>query len=145
MIRPSQQLADLLAQLSQPHLPHDLTWNDWRIQRIGGGRNNLLYHAEGPGGDFAVKFTIRDKRDRAGREYAGLRALRAAGLAIAPEPVLLDRIRYPQPVVVQTWLDGDGNPVESCQVCHGPKGEFSVELVHNIVSPYKPPYLRTKQ
>jgi Ser/Thr protein kinase RdoA (MazF antagonist) len=111
MIMPSQQLADLLARLSQPDLPSDLAWRDWRIQRIGGGRNNLLYHANGPGGDFAVKFTIRDKRDRAGREYAGLRALRAAGLAIAPEPVLLDRKSYSQPVIVQTWLAGEVSAV----------------------------------
>jgi thiamine kinase-like enzyme len=107
MNMPSQHLADLLTHLSQPNLPSDLVWQGWRIQRIGGGRNNLLYHSDGPGGDFAVKFTIRDKRDRAGREYAALRALRAAGLAIAPEPVLLDRETYSQPVVVQTWLAGE--------------------------------------
>jgi hypothetical protein len=107
MNMPSPQLADLLTHLSQPNLPSDLIWQGWRIQQIGGGRNNLLYHADGPGGDFAIKFTIRDKRDRAGREYAALRAVRRAGLAIAPDPVLLDRNSYPQPVVVQTWLAGE--------------------------------------
>jgi aminoglycoside phosphotransferase (APT) family kinase protein len=103
----SQRLADLLTQLSQPNLPADFVWQSWRIQRIEGGQNNLLYHADGPGGDLAVKFTIRDRRDRAGREYVALRALRAAGLAIAPDPVLLDRTRYSQPVVVQSWLAGE--------------------------------------
>src|SRR5262245_48429654 len=102
-----RRLDSLLAYLSQPDLPPETAWRDWRIRRIGGGRNNLLYHADGPDGDFAVKFTIRDKRDRAGREYAALRALRAAGLTLAPEPVLLDRASYPQPVVVQTWLAGE--------------------------------------
>jgi aminoglycoside phosphotransferase (APT) family kinase protein len=33
--------------------------------------------------------------------------LQQAGLAIAPEPLLLDRERYSQPVVVQTWLEGE--------------------------------------
>jgi hypothetical protein len=102
-----RQLTGLITYLSQPDLAPDSAWHGWRIQRIGGGQNNLLYHAEGPEGDFAVKFTIRDKRDRAGREHTALRALRAAGLAIAPEPILLDRTTYPQPVVVQTWLAGE--------------------------------------
>jgi aminoglycoside phosphotransferase (APT) family kinase protein len=101
------QLADLLMRLSQGDVEADCSWRDWRIRRIEGGQNNLLYHADGPAGAFAVKFTIRDERDRAGREYAALRALRAAGLMIAPEPVLLDRASYPQPVVVQTWLAGE--------------------------------------
>ena len=81
-------------------------WRDWQIVRITGGRNNLLYRAAGPAGDLAIKFTVRDGRDRAGREYGALTALRQAGLSIAPEPILLDRTRYEQPVVVQSWLDG---------------------------------------
>jgi len=56
--------------------------------------------------DLAIKVTIRDQRDRAGREYAALLALQSAGLAIAPEPLWLDRDRYTQPVVVQSWLEG---------------------------------------
>lgn len=81
-------------------------WQDWRITRITGGRNNLLYRASGPECDLAIKFTVRDERDRAGREYGSLTALRQAGLSIAPEPILLDRTQYDQPVVVQSWLDG---------------------------------------
>jgi aminoglycoside phosphotransferase (APT) family kinase protein len=104
---PQRHLADLLTHLGQPDLPPDSSWRDWRIRRVGGGQNNLLYRANGPSGDFAIKFTISDQRDRAGREYNALRALRATGLAIAPEPVLLDRAHYLQPVVVQTWLAGE--------------------------------------
>lgn len=81
-------------------------WQHWRITPVTGGANNLLYRATGDAGDLAVKFTIRDARDRAGREYHALLALREAGLDIAPRPVLLERDRYPQPVVVQTWLAG---------------------------------------
>ena len=81
-------------------------WRGWRITPIPGGANNRLYRATDGGDDLAVKFTIRDERDRAGREYHALAALRGAGLAIAPRPVLLERERYPQPVVVQTWLAG---------------------------------------
>ncbi len=87
--------------------PVDLTeWGGWQVQRIGGGANNLLYRARRAGTDLAIKFTIRDERDRAGREYMTLRALRLAGRDLAPEPVLLERERYAQPVVVQTWLAG---------------------------------------
>ncbi|MGI6207083.1 MAG: aminoglycoside phosphotransferase family protein [Anaerolineae bacterium] len=78
----------------------------WKIRRISGGANNLLYRATGPLGDLAVKFSLADSRDRAGREYSALLALHRAGLRLAPVPLLLDRTSYPLPVVVQTWLDG---------------------------------------
>jgi thiamine kinase-like enzyme len=81
-------------------------WREWHITRVAGAGNNLLYHASSAAHDLAIKFTIRDQRDRAGREYAGLLALRQAGLAIAPVPLWLDRDRYTQPVVVQSWLEG---------------------------------------
>jgi thiamine kinase-like enzyme len=61
----------------------------------------------GAEGDFAVKFTIRDERDRAGREYYTLLALSQAGFQLAPEPLLIDRNRFAQPVVVMSWLPGD--------------------------------------
>jgi aminoglycoside phosphotransferase (APT) family kinase protein len=89
----------------------DGQWQDWRIARITGGQNNLLHRASGPLGDLVIKFTMRDWRDRAGREYNALSALHQAGLAIAPKPVLLDRHRYAQPVVVQTWLEGEVSAV----------------------------------
>lgn len=88
--------------------PHDEgPWQGWQIGAIAGGRNNLLYRATGAQGDLAIKFTMRDERDRAGREFGALTALRQSGLSIAPEPVLLDRTRYAQPVVVQSWLEGE--------------------------------------
>jgi hypothetical protein len=96
-------LLDYLA-AATPTDPHP--WHEWTIRPVGGAGNNLLYRAGGPAGDFAVKFTIRDARDRAGREYEALCVLRDAGLALGPQPVWLDRDRYAQPVVVQTWLDG---------------------------------------
>ena len=71
------------------------------------GATTGLYRASCNLGDVVVKFTIRDARDRAGREFNALTALRQAGLHIAPAPVLLDRDSYAQPVVVQTWLDGE--------------------------------------
>jgi thiamine kinase-like enzyme len=85
------------------------TWEGWRITRIAGGRNNLVYRARGSGGDLAIKFAVPDECDRAGREYGALTVLRQAGLSVAPEPVLLDRGSYAQPVVVQSWLDGEVN------------------------------------
>lgn len=90
---------------SRPVAPE--LWQDWGLSRVVGGANNLLYRVTGDAGDFAVKFCIRDSRDRAGREYNALCVLAQAGLSIAPEPVLLDQQSYPAPLVVQSWLPGE--------------------------------------
>lgn len=87
--------------------PDEHEWRGWRVARVGGGMNNLLFRATRGERDLAIKWTIRDERDRAGREYAALAALREAGLEIAPAPLLIERDRYPQPVVVQSWLAGE--------------------------------------
>ena len=100
-------LQPLLDYLADQPTPHVCEWQGWQIHRINGGANNLLYRATNAQCDLVVKFTIRDERDRAGREYYALLALQDANLAIAPQPIWLDRTRYAQPVVVQTWLDGD--------------------------------------
>jgi aminoglycoside phosphotransferase (APT) family kinase protein len=102
-------------QIIQPLLDHlasrqpysDEAWQNWHITPITGGRNNLLYRASNSWRDLAIKFTIRDSRHRASREYEALLALHQANLPIAPQPILLDCHRYPQPVLVQTWLDGE--------------------------------------
>lgn len=90
---------------ASPLAEHEIA--GWRIRRIDGGRNNLLYRATGPAGDVAVKFTRDDGRDRAGHEYMALIALRRTGLDVAPRALLLDRTTYRQPVVVQSWLAGE--------------------------------------
>jgi aminoglycoside phosphotransferase (APT) family kinase protein len=100
-------LRPLLDYLARAEHRADGRWNIWQITNIDGGRNNRLYRASCALGEIVVKFTIRDERDRAGREFGALTALRQAGLKIAPAPLLLDRDRYPLPVVVQTWLEGE--------------------------------------
>jgi len=37
---------------------------------------------------------------------------------------------------------GQSPPVEACPICHGPDAPFSVAEMHNITSPYRPPYSR---
>ena len=93
---------------SEPHLvkPH---WHDWHITRMTGGMNNILYRATNGEHDVAIKWVIRDDRDRAGREYAAMLAMQQAGLSVAPTPILLEQERYAQPVVVYQWLHGDVN------------------------------------
>ncbi len=87
--------------------PLDLvTWNGLAIESTSGGMNNLVYRVRGDDFDYAVKFTIKDERNRARREYVALRALREAGLTIAPEAILLDEDNFSLPVVVQTWIEG---------------------------------------
>ncbi len=99
-------LASLLEFLAAGPLPAPQAWQDWSVTPVAGGANNLLYRVTSDAGDFAVKFTLADGRDRAGREFAALSLLQQAGLDIAPRPVWLDRRGYAQPVVVQTWLGG---------------------------------------
>jgi thiamine kinase-like enzyme len=85
----------------------ETAWHGWRVTRVTGGWNNLLYRATNDAHDLAIKFASRDARDRAGREYNALLALQQAGLHIAPIPLLLERERYHLPVVVQTWITGE--------------------------------------
>lgn len=100
-------LADLLGHLDRA-LPGQVEdWHGWHVTPIAGGANNRVYRATQGATDYAVKFTIHDDRDRAGREHAALTVLQQAGLTIAPRPVWIDRVRYHQPVVVQTWLAGE--------------------------------------
>lgn len=114
-------LSPLLHYLVTQRPPQDGTWREWQIQPIAGGWNNLLYRATGEAGDLAIKFTVRDDRDRAGREYNALCALQQAGLDLAPQPILLDRTSFAQPVVVQSWLPGevsDRVPTEDAEWQH---------------------------
>ena len=97
-------LASLLQHFTIARPTASETWRGRHILPITGGANNLVYHATHQPEDYAVKFTMRDERDRAGREPAALSALQQAGLHIAPEPIWLDRERYTQPVVVQSWI-----------------------------------------
>ncbi|MEM7112797.1 MAG: aminoglycoside phosphotransferase family protein [Chloroflexota bacterium] len=91
--------------------PANGRFHTWQIQQIEGGANNKLYRATNDEQDLAqdwvVKFTIRDQRRRAWREYHALLALHKAGLMLAPQPLLLDETSFSQPVVVQTWVDGE--------------------------------------
>ena len=41
------------------------------------------------------------------------------------------------------WPCPEG-PLEACEVCHGDGAEFEVSRVHNISSPYQPPYSRSE-
>lgn len=81
-------------------------WREWKVRRVEGGANNVLFRATSPGDDLAVKFTIRDARRRARREFQALAALQETGLAVAPEPLLLDEDGFSLPVVVQRWVAG---------------------------------------
>jgi aminoglycoside phosphotransferase (APT) family kinase protein len=86
--------------------PEDGRFQSHTYQKIEGGANNILYKVSGDEGDLAVKFTLRDGRRRAWREFQALQVVQSHGLAIAPEPILLDETSYPQPVVVQSWVEG---------------------------------------
>lgn len=83
--------------------PANGRFQDWTIQQISGGANNLLYRVTNQETDWAVKFTIQDARRRAVREYNALLALQQARLTIAPMPIWLDESRS---VVVQSWVAG---------------------------------------
>jgi aminoglycoside phosphotransferase (APT) family kinase protein len=103
---PEGSLIPLLDHLAGARPSASGPWREWQIAPVRGGWNNLLYRVTGAGVDLAVKFTPRDARDRADREFGAWQALHDAGLPLAPEPVWLDRDRYELPVVVGTWLAG---------------------------------------
>ncbi len=103
----ARHLAPLLEKLVAAAPATAQEWTDWIVKPIPGGANNLLYRASGAAGDFAVKFTIRDSRERAKREFCALQIIAETGLEIAPQPILIDTESYPQPVVVQSWIDGE--------------------------------------
>lgn len=78
------------------------------IRRIAGGANNALFQLQVEGQCYACKVFVPDERRRAVREYGTLRLLRAAGLDVAPEPLLLDEscTILPLPVVIYRWIEG---------------------------------------
>lgn len=94
-------IATLLTSLDQGS-----TAPGWDVRQVTGGANGLVYYARNGDTEVAVKFSIDDERDRAGREYDALTVLQNTGLDLAPRPLLLERHRYRQPVVVQSWLAG---------------------------------------
>jgi aminoglycoside phosphotransferase (APT) family kinase protein len=118
------------------------SWREWQIARVEGGWSNLLYRATGPAGDLVCKFTKRDERDRAGREYHALLALHEIGLPIAPEPILLDLTSYAQPVVVQTWLEGVSSAALPSTDAEWEQLVKHLALVHTVAPDETPVQLR---
>lgn len=104
---PQHPLDEVLETLDQQQPVDPVEISGYHVRRGSGGSNNLLYRATGDGGDFAIKFTLNDGRDRAGREYQALIVLFDQGLDVAARPVMLERDRYSRPLVVQTWLPGE--------------------------------------
>ena len=123
----AERLFPLLDHLASENLDGKSAWEGWQLERITGGYNSLLYRATRDSDDMAVKFTIRDARDRAGREYGALSVLQQSGLCIAPTPILLERTRYRQPVVVQSWVKG-----ETCAAPPAGRGEWKLLLQHLV-------------
>lgn len=80
----------------------------WHYQRISGGWNNRVYRVQNAGLDWTVKFTRRDERRRAMWEYSGLFLVADVGCPLAPIPLFVDEDSFPQPVIIQSWLLGNG-------------------------------------
>jgi aminoglycoside phosphotransferase (APT) family kinase protein len=100
------QAHDLLQHLSHLREPYpEHLWQGWHIRVVPSG-NNLIFRVTRDANDWAVKFTIRDERNRAWREFKALCLLESLGLPVAPRPIWFDQERYRLPVVVQTWIDG---------------------------------------
>ncbi|MFD3162469.1 phosphotransferase [Herpetosiphon sp. NSE202] len=100
-----QPLSELLEYLATESLIAPTQWRGWQLTPIAGGANNRVYRAQSGDSDYAIKWTIRDERRRAWREYQALQALAKADRVLAPQAVWLDEASFAQPVVVQTWLD----------------------------------------
>jgi len=103
-----QKLLDSIAIIYQQDAD-TLEINGWHITRIVGGMNGLVYHAEREiGYPLAVKICQRDKRNRAGREYAAMQALDAAGSGVSPKPLYIapDPPGLPGAAIISEWLAG---------------------------------------
>ncbi|MBC8077414.1 MAG: aminoglycoside phosphotransferase family protein [Chloroflexales bacterium] len=102
----STPLAALVEQLARQQPPYrSYGWSGWQIQPVPSG-NNLLFRATGETQDVAVKFLIRDARQRAQREWAALSLIDRMNAPFGPRPLHYDHERLPHAAVVQTWLDG---------------------------------------
>lgn len=101
-----QEIVDLLDHLVIQQPVAAGQWRSWRITLASGGFNNLLFRCTRPEADLAVKFTQRDQRHRAAREFAALHELREQGLALAPSPIYVDMDSYVNLIVVQNWVAG---------------------------------------
>ena len=100
---PFTSLVDYLADISALHVEHE--WQGWHIRPILSG-NNLLFRATQDIYDLAVKFMIRDERNRAQREFASLTLIYRLDSDIGPRPIYLDLDSYRHTVLVQTWIEG---------------------------------------
>jgi thiamine kinase-like enzyme len=99
-------IAALIEQLAGLQSPYsDYEWQGWHIRPIASG-NNLLFRARRDSDDWAVKFLIRDQRNRAQREFCALSLIDGLSSRVGPRPVYVDHDRYHHAVVVQTWIDG---------------------------------------
>src|SRR5262245_16109768 len=99
-------IAELVEELARPQAPYpDYEWQGWDIRPIASG-NNRLFRATRDDYDWAIKFMIRDPRNRAQREFSALTLIDRLGTQVGPRPLYLDQDRYQQAVVVQTWIDG---------------------------------------
>ena len=102
----SASIAGLLEELAHLQAPYpDYEWQGWHIRPVASG-NNLLFRATRDGHDWAVKFMIRDQRNRARREFGALTLIGGLGAPVGPRPLYIDQDSYQHAVVVQTWVDG---------------------------------------
>lgn len=100
-----QRLREVVEYLAKQSLIEPTRWQHWQLTPIAGGANNRVYRAQSTNADYAIKWTIRDERRRAWREYQALQIVAEFDRSLAPQAVWLDEANFAQPVVVQTWID----------------------------------------
>ena len=105
------EIKDWLRIVGAAHASGAEIWTEGEVtaRRVGGGGNNALYHVKLDGQQYACKLCVDDGRCRAAREHGALSLLEAAGIDIAPQPLLLDEscAVLPFPTVVYRWLSGE--------------------------------------
>ena len=100
----------LLTAVAQAIEKEQDTYTDqgWRLERVYGGMNGIIYRAESSNRQLAVKIRKRGTRQRAWREFSALKALQQLPEPVAPEPISLhtDMTKLPGDAVITSWVEG---------------------------------------
>lgn len=88
------------------HRDEPFEFLDWAVAPVASGFNGVVWRATSGYGQFAIKVSLLDGRNRGRREFAATELLARSGLDIAPKPIAIvtdDEFS----ALVSTWCKGE--------------------------------------